>query len=864
MPNNFDGVQEHRYPIEDFSGGIVSDLTLKKSNELLDALNVIINPKGGFKKRKGSELLTPPYLTGETLTQLGLDSESNIWAYVFWVKGIPSFAFEKPSLGGIQARGTSAPIAYIVTGNFNTIAERDIMVFVEFDSDALLGAYYDAWIVASGTKGFHAKYTHGIITEVNLSSVDAVKTCLETEAPTIFSTKTYMDDYHTVKEITSDQLELLNYCLFGHWDKILEIIEDPEEAEPDTRIFDSTVNKLTSMIELSTRNTTTNVKSRILLATYYIDLVDMPSGYLTKGVLIRLNKNTTGLESGLKILTVTELKTNMWTFGKPDWAMYQNRAFCVNGIGDGVGTPDRIWTDGTSVYNIGVAAPTVTASNSTNIVSGGYLSDGVYTVKYSFYRSTAYGCESNLNATGFAVTLAGGGAVQSFTVRVTPSADAQVDKIKLYRTKLGDSAYYYESVVANTPDTGQTYKTVTFGVLSDNAMSTIADNLGLGNDNDRPEPSNYICCTANRAWYATANYIYYSKIDKPEQVPAINQISFDPDDGEIITNLSAFSNYVMVQKETKTWIIDANNPDMVKPIQLSNNIGCISKKTFCICGNGQEVIWLSQEGFYWSDGVKLESLCKNKIYLDLMQNVDKSIISNARAIYYPSENLYICFVPYLNSNYRIWVFNLLANHWTRFDYAVIPHSFCLWTDDYDIKRLVFGSLLPGVEYGKRSWFSHFFLADKADHYKDASATSTCTALTTVTYTNITVQVITGWDSMGSSEILKSLRSFHMDWYSHGAATGTVAIKGDYGNQSATSITLTHAGIQNEPVVADWEHGYLYLEGWDYQINETEKAPIGGFNTAQRNFSVKFTETSDSFVKVYGWVLYFKAMNYRTE
>ena len=678
----------------------------------------------------------------------------------------------------------------------------------------------------------------------------------------------YLKDNHTAKELTQTQLESLNYCIFGHWDKIVEV--SGKTGEPTS--FDSRKNKVTSLLELSSRNTSTNVKSRILLSTYYIDLENEISGFDQKQVLCKLNKQTidvetagyvsiTSSEYGLRIVSITNLKTNLWTDGKPDWATYQNRAFMVDGIGDGATVPDKIWTDGTTVYNIGIDAPTSAATNVSASSTGGYLTDGVYLVKYSFYRSTNYTCESNLSPV-YSVTLSGGTTTQKFTVRVYPTTDAQVDEIKLYRTKVGDVAYYYESVVDDSVDSGKSYKTVKFGSYSDSSLSTLADNNGLGNDNDRPEYSNYICAAANRMWYATANYVYYSKVDKPEQVPAINRISFDPDDGEMITNISAFSNYIMVQKETKTWIIDANNPDMVNPIQLSNNIGCIAKKTFCVCGNGQEVIWLSQEGFYWSDGVKVDSICKGKNYLDLMRNIDRNQVKNSMAIYYPNEAQYISYVPYLNSQYRIWVYNLLSSNWVRFDYAIRPNSVALFTDIYDIKRFVYGAVIPGVESGKRSWFSHLFLADKDDHFKDISVTATCALSTALTYSDINMRVITSWDTMGMGEFVKSFRSIHTNWEANGAVTGNLTISTDYGAKNSGTIAISHAGYINEPVVTDWKHGYLYLKGWDYQTSEYDKEHIPELSGT--NFSLKFSETSDHYVEIYDFTLYFQSKGYRVE
>ena len=154
MPNSFDAVSEHRYPIEDFNGGIVTDVTLKKQNEVLDALNVIINTNGGFKKRKGVELLTK---TGTPIfTPEGINSESNIWAYVFYI--------QRPD-EGVRVEGY-----YIAEGNLETINEKDIIVYIPLEGNdcaaksSFYSGWYTSWIDKGTAEGWISNYTYGSVT----------------------------------------------------------------------------------------------------------------------------------------------------------------------------------------------------------------------------------------------------------------------------------------------------------------------------------------------------------------------------------------------------------------------------------------------------------------------------------------------------------------------------------------------------------------------------------------------------------------------------------------------------------------------------------------------------------------------------
>ena len=62
------------YVIDDFGGGVVTDNNIRKSNELMEGKNIVLDAEGGYEKRKGTELLTA--------VGTGLNSESDIWGYI--------------------------------------------------------------------------------------------------------------------------------------------------------------------------------------------------------------------------------------------------------------------------------------------------------------------------------------------------------------------------------------------------------------------------------------------------------------------------------------------------------------------------------------------------------------------------------------------------------------------------------------------------------------------------------------------------------------------------------------------------------------------------------------------------------------
>ena len=967
------GGQEPRAVYEDFSGGVVTDNPLrKKNNELLQATNVIVNTNGGFEKRKGSEILS---------SGVGLDSESDIWGIILYNEHFEGeydvwFFFEE--------------------------TEKDYIIKVDVTSIGYDGGFdlmnnWAAAVTNSGTEyiyGYHV-YSPEAIGDTGEVSNAILEYLLDGADGSVNWPSFYGQmgsgshwclrngalDEKTNVSLTLAELQSLNYCWFGLWENVAEAA-----SKTITTYYNLSLDKVNSTCQLNRRDTDDNSISRILMSTYYQN----NDTYRDIGKLVKLNTSGTTLT----ISSTTELY-GLWASGKPSWAVYQNRAFMVNGISPAVtaptvapteemteddtgaladgtykikysyvrvdddgteteselnttelsfttggdpsddnqsvdvgvtyttdstvdkiriyrtkvdetspfyfdtevdndtnggtvtvrigkipdkilcnwentaGRPARIWTDGTNVYQIGVDAPTVEPASVAIGASGGNLGDGDYQIAYSYKRSTEYGAESNILAYSSTVSVSEGDTNNKITGDITYSSDTQVDKVRLYRTKVGGAIYYYESEIDNVVGTGTVE--ATWGSLADNSLTTLASNSGAGNDNDRPPASTCMTVNADRAFYATENHVYYSKVGYPEQVPADNLRAFDPDDGEKIINIAAFKKYIVVQKSSKTWLLDANYPDQLKPILLSSTIGCVEPNTFKVCASGQVAIWLSQEGFFMTDGAQIKSICEYRIYRDLAKNIDKSNTRVSRAIYYPNDQQYICYVPYLNSKYRIWVYTIPLDNWVKFEYPFRPHAIALWSDTNDIKRFIIGTVASGVEGSRRSYFGHYIQGDKDNHYKDVLYTGTCASATT-TYQNITSTIITSWDVLGVNEMDKQFHAIHTEWYAGGSTTATITVRADYGRRTA-SCTISHAGIENEPSDSEWWLGYDYVEGWDYQIIESDpKAiPLGvvtGTSDSQevlgRNVSIKFTETSDKELKVFLLTLVYRLLGRRDE
>ena len=143
---------DQRRVYEDFSGGIVTDDPLRKMmNECLQMKNVTVSTKGGFEKRKGTELLD----SGQ-----GLNSESDIHAVVLYVPtndcedcGIYSDAL-------LTGATNKFCIWYAAECNIQSADARDKIIFVEFDTIANATTFMTNWETKGTNEGWISNYSY--------------------------------------------------------------------------------------------------------------------------------------------------------------------------------------------------------------------------------------------------------------------------------------------------------------------------------------------------------------------------------------------------------------------------------------------------------------------------------------------------------------------------------------------------------------------------------------------------------------------------------------------------------------------------------------------------------------------------------
>jgi hypothetical protein len=130
--------------IDNFSGGIVTDIELGETKTLLQGKNIVLNVGGPFEKRKGSELLSS--------AGISLNSESDIYSFIVYA--------HDPTL-----EGTNCDTYNVYYAGEKTEGARTYFMKIDYGSGtaalAAALAFYNAWVAAATAGSYLTNYDYG-------------------------------------------------------------------------------------------------------------------------------------------------------------------------------------------------------------------------------------------------------------------------------------------------------------------------------------------------------------------------------------------------------------------------------------------------------------------------------------------------------------------------------------------------------------------------------------------------------------------------------------------------------------------------------------------------------------------------------
>jgi len=287
--------------------------------------------------------------------------------------------------------------------------------------------------------------------------------------------------------------------------------------------------------------------------------------YLFAGNDIYLNE--TSIASSLSSAEWSAIKYNSFNSATEN-------IFAVNGT-------NRKRIEGSSVYEWGIAAPTVAPTTAIGALTG---LTGAYRAKYSYCRKegTTVVSESNLSPASNSTTLAN----QSLSVSFTASSDSQVTHVRVYRTLAGDVTYYHDQDIAIGTTT----------VDTNTADGSLGD--AEATDHDRP-PSGTFAIGPNyngTCFILDGNRLYFCKPKQPEYWPTSYYVEVGPLQDQCVA-AAFYSGQLYVLTKYGIYHIQGTAYNTFFPIKMDALLGTLSRKC-ALSVHGHGLFHLGIDGIY--------------------------------------------------------------------------------------------------------------------------------------------------------------------------------------------------------------------------------------------------------------------------
>jgi hypothetical protein len=485
----------------------------------------------------------------------------------------------------------------------------------------------------------------------------------------------------------------------------------------------------------------------------------------------------------------TNLKTGLTIDAKLSFARHRGYTLCVNG------TDANFKIRDTTVTAVGGAVPTAP----TTALGAATGLTGKYRYKTTAYRSTAPTLETNGSVSSAALVCTD----DKVTVTYTAHADAQFDKLRIYRT--------FDETAA---DLNEWYLVTTVN----NASSTYTDSTpdaSLGDvvptTHGQPPAAKYCVLHKNRMIYANCpalddgeSIFMFSEVGEPEYVQSALYQYFDRRDGDVITGVASLPDYLLVFKRNKIAVMEG---DFSQWYTISPNIGCIAP--WAIVAFVDKVMFMSEEGWKITDGRSIYDVSKKLASLIQGGSISWPYRLDYSAEYYPGRKQAMFLMSNINN---VMVGHVLSSlyqdvakedtldepyiGWTYHKYENQTFT-CLgkYTDSNGITKIVAGSDI-----------GYIFLLD--DGIQD-NGISIKYNLETVwsTFSPVGYKVMRDFTAL-----TKTLRMLNLTYYSSSSVTRTLEIDVDNA-RAVDSLSITQGS--SSYIGPDAYAGILYCGGQPY-------------------------------------------------
>lgn len=129
---------------------------------------------------------------------------------------------------------------------------------------------------------------------------------------------------------------------------------------------------------------------------------------------------------------------------------------------------------------------------------------------------------------------------------------------------------------------------------------------------------------------ANPNRLYFSEVLNFDSWPVLNFIDVSPNDGDWITGLMPYDDYLIIAKNRSIWLLMGTGPSDFEVRRIHDGVGCVAPRS--LTKMAQSFVFASSEGIYMSD-LSQEVLLSERLK-ETWRGLNQRRLNQIAAIYY--------------------------------------------------------------------------------------------------------------------------------------------------------------------------------------------------------------------------------------
>ncbi len=300
--------------------------------------------------------------------------------------------------------------------------------------------------------------------------------------------------------------------------------------------------------------------------------------------------------------------TDMQTF----WTNFKNRCYGVNTKG--------LWKyNGSYVRTVGITPPTLAPTGTSPAT--GYLSEGNYKVIYTYVDEDGF--ESNGSPASENIACS---TDDKITLAIVVSDDKKVDRRRIYRTAVNDTAYYFDKEVDDN---------VAITVDLTQADSDLVEKSILHTDHDVPPTTPHLIeKRRSRIMLADGEDLYVGKMTSEGDEYFPTDLYFTSGNKQKITGIKEQITTLPVFTDDSLERFTGFSSQNFQFKNAFSNEGCVAPRSLANCKN--MLVYLGYNGIYYYDGTTGRML-DEKLSKDIMDNINPTYMHLSCGVYFEDK-----------------------------------------------------------------------------------------------------------------------------------------------------------------------------------------------------------------------------------